>query len=128
MSHNQYGWTPLHIASYNGELSKVNLLLKSTAHINTKDNTGCTPLHRAVQSGFITLVETLINKGANANIQNNAGNTPLHWALQWGYIKIINFLIKHTNLSIQNMEDQVLFDILKNKNFVEYKEIDDLVQ
>lgn len=123
---NNYDWTPLHIACYNGDLTTVTRLLKIPLNIDEKDNYGCTALHRAVQSGFYVLVQTLLNKGADANIQNNAGNTPLHWALQWGYAKIINILIKYTDPSLENREGQLISNILKNKKFVEYTEIDDL--
>lgn len=125
-----YGWTPLHVACYYGNLDEVISILNKTRNkvttINAIDNCGCTSLHRAVQSGSHLLVNMLIDKGADANIQNNNDNSPLHWALQWGYVKIIDILIKYTNLSLENREGRIISNIIENDKFIKYKKVDDL--
>ena len=41
------GWTPLHMAAYEGHKDVAELLLANKAEVNAKDNSGVTPLHLA---------------------------------------------------------------------------------
>lgn len=50
-SKSNHGWTPLHLASYFGHKSMMELLLDNGADINALNNDGDTPLHKAAFIG-----------------------------------------------------------------------------
>jgi ankyrin repeat protein len=43
----EYGWTPLHWACYNGKVAIISFLLDKKADVNAEDNYGDTPLLKA---------------------------------------------------------------------------------
>ena len=49
------GWTPLHLAAENGQLTTVRLLLSKGAKINKQNRYGRTPLHWACSSNQVHL-------------------------------------------------------------------------
>jgi hypothetical protein len=57
-------WTPLHGASYKGELEVVRLLLGLGADVEVKDNRGRTALQLAADEGYDNVVELLRERGA----------------------------------------------------------------
>ena len=75
-----YGWTPLHWASYYGSTC-FQMLADAGADPNVVDNYGWTPLHRVALGGYKACVATLIAAGADPNAVNNHGYTSLHWAV-----------------------------------------------
>jgi len=62
---NNYGWTPLYEAAWNGMSEIAELLLTSGAEVNAKNNRGMTPLHWAAESGRSEVVEILRAAGAH---------------------------------------------------------------
>jgi Ankyrin repeats (3 copies)/Ankyrin repeats (many copies) len=55
----QIGWTPLHVASFNGVLEVVRLLLEHGADVEAKDYSGKTALQIAAEEGHDEVVELL---------------------------------------------------------------------
>lgn len=111
------GTTSLHSAASLGDLSKVAMLLKHNAYIDTRDHNGQTPLHYAIQSGNTEVAKYLINHGANLNVHDNYYQktntkyvyykTPLHYAIESGNIEIVKYLIDHSaNPNIQDAYSQ----------------------
>jgi ankyrin repeat protein len=82
------GYYPLHMACQEGHFSIVNLLLKTGAKLNVKDDHGKgeTALFRAVGEGHLRIVKCLIKNGCNVNLRRGGpqGDTPLHIACGWG--------------------------------------------
>ena len=56
------------MASQNGNVPLVKVLLKAGANVNQTDTThGCTPLYIASQNGDVALVKVLLKAGSNIN-------------------------------------------------------------
>ena len=96
----EYGFTPLHWAAYNGKTENVKYLIERgpsnrVEFINKQSNEGkITALHRAAYCGHEETVWALIKVGADVNKQNKKGETALHMAAYFGYVEIAKALIK----------------------------------
>nr|WP_253309278.1 ankyrin repeat domain-containing protein [Rickettsia endosymbiont of Ceutorhynchus assimilis] len=95
-------WTPLHYATYNGnvELSKsvFKAFLEKKGNINALESTSCNSdnwalLHYAVHYGNPDMVSFLIDKGASIEIRSKEGKTPLHLAVEEAKQNVINLLL-----------------------------------
>jgi ankyrin repeat protein len=103
---------PLHLASANGCLEMVELLLDRGAHINVTHGPTCvvrgvsdlghyrgwTPLHIATYFGHKAIVEHLIQKGANIEARTDAGvlfhyGTVLHISVKFSDAEIVRLLV-----------------------------------
>jgi ankyrin repeat protein len=71
---NEYGDTPLIIASNQGQLQFVKTLIGMGANINHQNNKSQTPLHNASYNNHIEVVNFLLSRGANPNIRDDNGN------------------------------------------------------
>jgi ankyrin repeat protein len=90
------GALPLWMASKNGCLGCVKLLLESGAHVDDQcPFEGGTALFMASQNGFLSIVDVLIESGADVNtIHSKNKSSPLFIAAQEGYLEIVQLLIK----------------------------------
>ena len=80
---------PLHIAASSGDLEKLKeLLLESTAGIETLAKFGWSPLLIAARSGQHEAVQVLINAGASVNVHDQSGSTALHRAAHHNSVKV----------------------------------------
>lgn len=57
-------------------IDMVDILIKSGADIEDRDNDGNTPLCLAAINGDLKLVRFLLNSGANKDVKNHSGKTP----------------------------------------------------
>lgn len=74
------GWTPLHVATFNGKTEIVRMLIGAGAKLDILDEDGCTPLHLATRRGIVEIVKILVDAGARTDIQANNGKTPYELA------------------------------------------------
>lgn len=80
------GWTPLMIATFNGNENMAEMLIRSGADIHTKDNAGYGPIHWAAFNGYRNVIKLLVSKRANVNSRSNHGWTPLLQAATRGHL------------------------------------------
>jgi ankyrin repeat protein len=80
------GFTPLHLASYFGQLKAAQTLLQIGAHVNPVSNNQMKllPLHSAAASRSADIVQLLLDNGADVNAQQHGGWTALHAAAGLG--------------------------------------------
>jgi len=74
------GETRLHIATRNGYVAAINLLIKHKAKVNITNISGSTALHIATALGFDDIVQLLVDSNANVNLPDGIGRTPLRIA------------------------------------------------
>ena len=67
--------TALHCASSRGHVTCVDVLLTSSANVNSVDCSGCTPLFYAITSGHAHSVTSLLQHGADPNHVDLKGRT-----------------------------------------------------
>lgn len=98
-----YGWNFLMLASRQGDIGIVKLLLEKGAIIDEKDNTGSTALMFASYLGHISVVNLLLESGADVNLTNNNGDTSLMRASLGKYLDVVKLLLAYgANIEVQN--------------------------
>ena len=83
ISHYAYthGCPAIHIASLQGNLGAVQVLLAHDADPNCRSpRHGMTPLHLASMAGHNSIARALLDAGADADAVDRHGLTPAHWA------------------------------------------------
>ena len=90
------GYTPLLIASKNGDAAMIDTLTRSGADANGATMNGTTPLMLASAAGKPAAVKTLIEHGANVNAKEAVkGETALTFAAAFGRADVIRVLTAH---------------------------------
>ena len=91
------GWTPLHLASFFGNLACARILVDHGADVNARSRGAMQnmPLHAAASSRSREIVELLADHGADVNARQHGGWTPLHAAALNGDIETARILIAH---------------------------------
>ncbi|GFO37186.1 serine/threonine-protein phosphatase 6 regulatory ankyrin repeat subunit a-like [Plakobranchus ocellatus] len=94
--HLQNGQSPLLVASEQGHLEIVKVLLKNQARVDIFDEHGKTALHLAAEHGHQTVADTLLYHKAFVNAKSKHGLTPLHLAASQGNVTLLKLLVdKH---------------------------------
>eukprot|EP00439_Symbiodinium_sp_Y106_P084604 s19_g26.t1 len=89
------GATPLVIASQNGYVDFVQLLLEARADLNRAvPQQGASALHIACQNGHLEVARLLLDVGAEVNKTMNDGTAALFLASQQGYLEIVQLLLQ----------------------------------
>ena len=74
-------------------LKCTELLIRTEAKVNVKDNKGYTPLHLTAEFGTIDCCLSLISAGADVNIAANNGETPLIKAAHLAKVPDVEYLL-----------------------------------
>lgn len=82
---NKKGWTALHIASFNGNINIVKLLVNANGiNVNQDGPLQLTPIHGAARNGHTEVVQMLLGKQAIPHKPDAEKSTPLHKAAAAG--------------------------------------------
>lgn len=92
-----FGWTPLHIAAFAGNVATTELLINRGADVNSraKSKFRNTPLQTALLTGQYATARMLLEHGADAMVRQAEGFTPMHEAAESGREDLIKLLIAH---------------------------------
>ncbi|HEY3329794.1 MAG TPA: ankyrin repeat domain-containing protein [Capsulimonadaceae bacterium] len=90
------GWNALMIASYNGNVGIVEMLVKAGARVNDSDDyLGYTPLVFAACCDDVRIAKVLIAAGALVEPKDENSRSAMHKAAQGGYLDFMALLIAH---------------------------------
>ncbi|KAF7971912.1 hypothetical protein HWV62_19483 [Athelia sp. TMB] len=93
---------PLLVASSEGHLEVVKLLLDNSADPNTRDERIGTALQVASSKGHLAVAKLLLEMGADANIRAGEYGTALHAASSEGHLEVARLLLgKAAEVNIQ---------------------------
>ena len=133
--------SPLHKASYKGDLAAVQLLAQGRSSgervdVNASGAQGRRPLHRAVGAERLEVARFLLENGADPNIQvrprepkraaetdpvptppppqDGDGQTPLHWVAIVGNAKLVAMLLDHEGAIDAKQSDVSKKEFLSN--------------
>ncbi|KAJ0164028.1 Ankyrin-1 [Colletotrichum tanaceti] len=89
------GWTPLHVASREGSVELVRLLLERRPDlVDARDKTGRTSLFYAAIQGRSEAVRLLLSHRASANATDRYNASPLIAAARNGHAGVVEILLK----------------------------------
>ena len=98
------GITPIHHASYWGQLDVIKFLALLTETPNAPNNFGgVTPIHIAATEGHLEVIRFLVPLTKNPNVsmildaRHGGGLTPIHFAARKGHLAVIRFLAPLTD-------------------------------
>lgn len=101
------GWTPLHVAAFEGFFESAKLLVTRGANVNTRDSGGQTPFMDAAHSSNVETAFFLIERGADLKAAESDGTTCLMWAVMSENAKLVSEVLKHgVNVNALDNEGQ----------------------
>ena len=80
---------PIHLATANGHLEVIKILLEHRVNIDSVDTDGTTPLHLASSSGNAEIVRLLLEEGANTSVVDKDGQTSLTLAKTTEVVRLL---------------------------------------
>lgn len=112
--------TPLHIASRNGRLSCVGLLLDAGAEVNCRNRRGSTALNLAALGNHPSVVSALLAAGAQIDLATIYGDTPLTTAALNGHSGVVKLLLEEgANREHKTASSQTALDLAVEDNHQE---------
>lgn len=111
-----YGFSPLILASYRGNFEVAKYLITIVKDINYQSPEG-TVLMAAVMRNNSELIQILIDKKANLDLTSKTGVTALMLATQFKNIEIIKILLQHkANKLLKDNDGKTAFEYAINTN------------
>ncbi|KAF3330615.1 receptor-interacting serine/threonine-protein kinase 4-like protein [Carex littledalei] len=86
-------WELVMAATRQGDLRRLESLLKKRAAIQGRDQYGTTALHLASIKGQCDIMAVLIKHGIHINCKDLEGHTPLHLAVEGGCLEAVELLV-----------------------------------
>ena len=94
-SRGKEGFTCMHLAAFNGNLSIVRFLERHGADIYAENNYSLNMLHVASQGNQPSTIVYFIEKHIDINSIDRVKSTPLHWACYAGAENAVSYLIAY---------------------------------
>lgn len=88
----KWGFTPLLVAAFDGNVEMVEFLLANGANMEAVDDFGDSTFNVAAWAGQLTVLEKLIELGANPTAPNGKGLTGLDHAKSQGHDAIVAYI------------------------------------
>ncbi|XP_070488443.1 tonsoku-like protein isoform X3 [Equus przewalskii] len=125
---NDVGETMLHRACIEGQLGRVQDLVRQGHPLNPRDYCGWTPLHEACNYGHLDIVRFLLDHGAAVDDpggQGCEGITPLHDALNCGHFEVAELLIERgASVTLRTRKGYSPLETLQQWVKLYYKDLD----
>ncbi|MCU0617674.1 MAG: ankyrin repeat domain-containing protein [Gemmatimonadaceae bacterium] len=122
-THDQDGWTALHLAAFHGTRDEVHRLLAAGAspHVLSRNAMANTPLHAAIAGAqHDEIVRALLDAGASASLAVAHGVTPLHLAASRGNRALCELLLaKGADASAAMHDGKSAADIATERGYEE---------
>lgn len=104
-SEGKEGFTALHLAAFNGNLSIIRFLERHGADIYAENNFSLNALHVAAQGNQPSTIVYFLNKNIEINCRDKVQSTPLHWACYAGAENAVSYLIAYgADPNLQDMD------------------------
>lgn len=87
------GWTPLHVAAYDGDLAAVKTALAAGVKVDARNRLGRTPLYNAAKAARLDVATFLLDQKADPNAGDEMNKTPLYVAVQANSLPIVELLL-----------------------------------
>lgn len=95
----------LGVATQEGPLETVKLLVNAGEDVNKRDAHGYTPLRTAARNGHTDIVKYLLTKNVEVNTKADDGATPLEHACTKGHFDIVKLLVeKGADINLRDKE------------------------
>ena len=108
----EYGTSPLRLATARGWASMVVELIKHGADVHEKGRKGITLLHTAASRGYIDVAKVLVKEGISPSVKTKTKWTPLHIAARYGHWQVVQFLLQQgVNPNSKNNQRQTALDL-----------------
>jgi ankyrin repeat protein len=91
----QIKYTPAVLASQNGHVQVLALLLARNADSNLADSFGCTAAHWASEYGYRQILQLLVKGRADLSIKDSNRDTPLDWARMCKQPECVDNFLSH---------------------------------
>lgn len=88
-------FTPVHLASYWGQVAVLEQLVDAGWALTNRNRGGETPLHYAARGGHVTAVQWLVQRGGDPCMKTKGGHTPLDVAVFYGCHEVETWLLKN---------------------------------
>lgn len=107
------GWTPLMIASHNGNVKVIEVLLSHDAHVNAKSDKGYTPLYLALHNNNVAAKVLIENGASSRGLEEEFLGEKLFRAVDFGNVDFVRTLIKiGANINARNANGQTPLGIV----------------
>jgi ankyrin repeat protein len=100
-------FSSLYVASANGHLPVVKILLHHGAKVDATSKQSPSPLYAACTNGYINIARILLQKGANMDAPYGSDLSPLHDAALNGHTEIFKLLLQYeSGINQPNIRDR----------------------
>jgi ankyrin repeat protein len=103
-SRNNYGFTPLHLASKKHDESFLLPLINAGANVNAGDGEGETLFMCAARNGHLRTAKFLLDHGADANVETIWGLLALAICVIYGSVPMLTWILKREDGDLQTKD------------------------